>query len=119
MAEAFHIRKPHGCRCTFKRMDRPEDLVYGVLVGTFLQHEEVVDQVFVVFPGFGNKERPVLLEFRHGSPPSSSLRAFPRPLESWQAGAPGPLHYAGWRISPCRRQGSHSDRIKWWFHRPP
>ncbi len=56
MTEAFHVSKTHGCGGTFERMDRPEDLVNGVLVGTFFQYQKVFYKIFVVFPGFSDKQ---------------------------------------------------------------
>ena len=51
MTEAFHVSKTHGCGGTFERMDRPEDLVNGVLVGTVFQVPEGFLQDFHGFPG--------------------------------------------------------------------
>jgi hypothetical protein len=37
-------------------MDRPEDLINGVLVGTIFQYQKVFYEIFMVFPGFSDKQ---------------------------------------------------------------
>ena len=65
MAKPFHLHVSHRSRHPFESVSGSEYFIYGGVIRTFFENQNIVDDILVVLHGFSHKEFSVGFLIRH------------------------------------------------------